>query len=95
MKYSQVEVILISFVVFFVVYLLLKIKNRNNEEIKIEDRQCPGCGGENFSLGKQVGFASIYSVKNPIIKGSHVTHVICKSCGRIVESYVEKPEEFK
>lgn len=95
MDFLQIELILLVFIIFFVIYVFLKINNGKKFETNTQDMECPCCGGKEFSIGKQMGFASIYSVKYPLTKGSHVIHIIGQSCGCIVESYVEKPESFK
>lgn len=95
MEFSHVSFALIAFSVFVVVYLILRKNSEKQINIKLEGRACPCCGSTEFALGKQIGLASIYSLKAPLTKGSHVIHVICLSCGHIDESYVEKPKNFK
>jgi len=44
-------------------------------------------------MGKQSGYAKMSSGRFNL--GSNILHVICTNCGFIIESYVEKPKNFK
>lgn len=90
---SEVNIVLGIFIIGLTLLYIFKGKNSTN--IKIEGKICPCCKNSEFELGKQIGIASIFSVKKPLTRGSHVTHVICTKCGYIVESYVEKPHNFR
>lgn len=55
--------------------------------------KCPKCGGTDFGTGKQSGYGRINSRNFNL--GSNILHTICISCGFIVESYAEKPKNFR
>lgn len=56
--------------------------------------KCPYCGGTEFILGKQSGYANIYVKKKFAFKEAELYHEICKSCGSVVRSYIEDPEKL-
>ena len=56
---------------------------------------CPKCGGQELGKGKQNTYANIYPVGKFSLVGSEVQHLICTSCGFILESYVTDPYIFK
>lgn len=60
---------------------------------KIIDDRCPYCGGSEFITGKQDGYAVVYGV-DTFWNGQVLYHVICRSCGSVVRSYVKKPERL-
>ncbi|GEN52660.1 transcription initiation factor TFIIIB [Halobacillus faecis] len=57
--------------------------------------ECPKCGGRELGRGKQNGYAVMLPINKAMSFGSEVEHIICTSCGYIVESYVKKPGKFK
>ena len=61
-------------------------------EAKIE--KCPYCGGVSFGVGYSVGQGSM-SVSKMGLSGCKVIHTICRNCGVIVLSQVERPNIFK
>ena len=61
------------------------------KDIQIES--CPKCGESEIGIGKQSGYARMESGK--LNFGSSIIHTICTNCGYIIESYVEKPDNFK
>ncbi|MBX0356869.1 transcription initiation factor TFIIIB [Halobacillus sp. Nhm2S1] len=57
--------------------------------------KCPKCGERELGRGKQNGYAVMLPINKAMSFGSEVEHIICTSCGYIVESYVKKPGKFK
>ena len=55
---------------------------------------CPKCGASEFGKGKQNGYAFMYPAGKMSL-GSKIEHLICISCGFIIESYVKNPRKFK
>ncbi|ASK64241.1 transcription initiation factor TFIIIB [Virgibacillus phasianinus] len=55
--------------------------------------ECPKCGGRDFGIGKQKGYAKMSSGRFNL--GSNIIHRICTNCGFIAESYAEKPRNFR
>lgn len=55
---------------------------------------CPKCGADKFGKGKQNGHASMIPI-GKMSFGSEIEHIICISCGFIIESYVKSPKKFK
>lgn len=55
--------------------------------------ECPKCGAREFGTGKQAGYAKMSSGRFNL--GSNIIHTICTNCGFIVESYAEKPKNFR
>ena len=51
--------------------------------------KCPFCGGENFIIVEQSGFANIHIRKGFSFKETPLMHQVCKNCGAIVKSYVK------
>lgn len=62
------------------------------EPIKIE--KCPYCGNTSIGIGYQLGQGSLSASKMGLT-GCKVIHMICRSCGSILYSRVEKPQIFK
>ncbi|GGB61710.1 transcription initiation factor TFIIIB [Virgibacillus dakarensis] len=58
-----------------------------------DDKECTKCVGREFGTGKQAGYAKMNSDRFNL--GSNILHTICTNCGFIVESYAEKPKNFK
>ncbi|MCR8642002.1 transcription initiation factor TFIIIB [Paenibacillus sp. N1-5-1-14] len=56
---------------------------------------CPKCGGQDIVKGIQSGYANVFPEAGIFKMGSEIVHVLCASCGFIIESYVKKPEKFK
>jgi hypothetical protein len=56
---------------------------------------CPKCGGQELGKGKQNAYGHMYPVGRVSLFGTEIQHIICTSCGLIVESYVTDPERFK
>lgn len=56
--------------------------------------KCPYCSGTEFILGKQSGYANVYVKKKLVFQEAALYHEICKSCGSVVRSYIEDPEEL-
>ena len=59
-----------------------------------EIEKCPYCGGTEFALGKQDGYAVVGA---PAFRFSStpLMHRVCLSCGTVVRSYVLKPEKLR
>lgn len=56
---------------------------------------CPYCGGTDFVIGKQAGYAAVIPEKDRIIlRGQILYHDICSKCGTVVRSYIKEPEKF-
>lgn len=54
---------------------------------------CPFCGAAEMLEGYQDAYGSISGKNNPL-GGSKLCHVVCRKCGTVVRSYVEKPEKL-
>ena len=54
---------------------------------------CPHCGGTETVSGKQIGQGCIVpgSAKT-FFFSTQVMHIICRSCGTVIRSYVTDPE---
>ena len=61
---------------------------------KIRDERCPYCGGSEFIKAMQVGQGGIIGIENQWGAGQYLYHVICRSCGSVVRSYVQYPEKL-
>lgn len=61
---------------------------------KIRDEKCPYCGGSEFIKAMQVGQGGIIGIENAWSSTSQLNHVVCRSCGSIVRSYVGDPEKL-
>lgn len=57
------------------------------------NEKCPYYNGKEFVTGIQQRGGSMTSMKNPA-QGTVIKHVICKNCGSIVRSYVDKTDIF-
>lgn len=51
--------------------------------------KCPYCGGTEFIVGEQSGFANVHVKKVFQFKETPLYHQICKVCGTVVRTYVE------
>lgn len=51
--------------------------------------ECPFCGGNDFIIAEQSGFANIHIKKGFSFKETPILHQVCKECGAIVKSYVK------
>lgn len=57
---------------------------------------CPYCGGTEMGKGKQFYQGAVYRYDAiTLLKGRPLIHIICKSCGTVVRSYVDDPEDLK
>lgn len=55
---------------------------------------CPWCGSEEITYGVQNGAADVRPAKPIAIARENLIHVICKKCGTVIRSYIEKPQKF-
>ncbi|NBI10069.1 hypothetical protein D1641_08555 [Colidextribacter sp. OB.20] len=57
---------------------------------------CPHCGGTKLVAGvqQQQGRVWPYPARG-LNLGQELIHIICKSCGTVVRSYVDYPEDLK
>jgi len=55
---------------------------------------CPKCRSSELGKGKQNEYAYMFPV-GKMSFGSEIEHLICTSCGYIIESYVKNPKKFK
>lgn len=62
--------------------------------MKEEIMKCQFCGGEEFVVAEQSGFANIHVKKGFSFKETPIMHQVCKSCGAIVKSYVKDIEKI-
>ena len=56
--------------------------------------KCPYCGEREFVAGIQQRGGSMTSTENPA-NGTAIKHVICRKCGSIVRSYVDRTDIFE
>lgn len=56
--------------------------------------KCPYCESTNLGIGYQFGQGSIAPSKMGF-SGCKIIHIVCRNCGSIVQSKVEKPSMFK
>jgi hypothetical protein len=63
--------------------------NENNKEL------CPLCNNHELGWGRQSGEGKVYPTDAIFSNGSAIYHLICKECGHILRSKVEKPHKFK
>ena len=60
-----------------------------------EQYKCPWCGCEDVVYGAQADKGKVRPAKNVTFnEGQILIHVICKSCGTVLRSYVKKPEKL-
>ena len=52
--------------------------------------RCPFCGQSEFILARQ--YAPEAYVSGQALFGQELKHVVCRSCGSVVRSYVANPE---
>ena len=57
-------------------------------------KECPYCGSDNLTKGYQAGDGMMYKDRIGAF-GSVIEHTVCKDCGSIVYSKVEKIEILK
>lgn len=69
----------------------LQIKREVSFVISDIDK-CPFCGGDEFIVGIQQGYAAVHG-EGMFTMGS-LKHVICTTCGVVVQSYVDDPEKL-
>jgi ribosomal protein L32 len=65
-----------------------------DERREINISKCPFCGGTQFAHGYQNGYAAITRAKS-LFKTSSIEHIICLSCGSIVNSRVKRINKFR
>ena len=59
------------------------------------EEKCPYCGGQEFVVGKQEGYATVSPAdKFLTFRSQALYHKICRSCGTVVKSYVKDPEKL-
>ncbi|HZJ78084.1 MAG TPA: hypothetical protein VFD52_04740 [Clostridia bacterium] len=65
-----------------------------NERREINISVCPFCNGREFALGIQGGYATI-SPKGSAFRASAIEHLVCLTCGSIVNSRVKRIRPFR
>ena len=56
---------------------------------------CPHCGGTETVIGKQSGEGRVFAEHAiTTVFGTRLFHVICRSCGTVIRSYVEDPDKL-
>lgn len=56
-------------------------------------KKYPYCGGEEFQLTYQGGYAALSVPGHPLL-GSSICHTVCLGCGSIVRSFVKEPRRL-
>lgn len=56
-------------------------------------RACPYCGGTEMIEAYQGGYGALSSRQSAFASCS-LNHIICRRCGSVVRSYVDKPEKL-
>jgi len=64
--------------------------NVNNDKYVL---RCPYCGGEEMIEAYQSCYGAVTATSN-ILGGRTLYHMICRSCGSVVRSYVKEPEKL-
>jgi len=59
-----------------------------------EIETCPYCGGTEFALGLQGGYAAVVAPEWKFAQ-TPIYHRVCLNCGTVVRSYVSKPEKLR
>lgn len=59
----------------------------------VQIRQCPYCGGTEFVEGYQSGYGAVTG-KESIWTSQFLRHIICRTCGSVVHSYIDNPEKL-
>ena len=64
--------------------------------IKMEEQyKCPWCGCKDVVYGVQADRGKVRPAnKITLNEGQVLIHVICKSCGTVLRSYVQNPEKL-
>lgn len=64
--------------------------------IKMEEQyKCPWCGCKDVVYGAQADRGKVRPARKIIFnEGQVLIHVICKSCGTVLRSYVQNPEKL-
>ena len=60
--------------------------------MKVYIERCPFCGYAEFIEAKQMQGEAY--VSGEALFGQQLNHIICRHCGSVVRSYVEKPENL-
>ncbi|MBQ8797610.1 MAG: hypothetical protein IJZ56_05405 [Oscillospiraceae bacterium] len=60
--------------------------------MKVYIERCPFCGYSEFIEAKQMQGEAY--VSGEALFGQQLNHIICRHCGSVVRSYVEKPENL-
>ena len=60
--------------------------------MKVCIERCPFCGYSEFIEARQ--YAPEAYVAGEALLGQELKHIICRHCGSVVRSYVEKPENL-
>ena len=56
---------------------------------------CPHCGATKTIVGKQSGHGGITPESAwTILNAQPLYHVVCRSCGTVIRSYVKDPQEL-
>lgn len=62
---------------------------------KINIKECPFCGGTEFTHGVQKDRAAVISTKSGWCKPESLYHIFCTKCGSVVRSYIYNPEKME
>lgn len=61
----------------------------------MEKYKCSWCGGEEVVYGVQADRGKVRPAQRTTFdEGQVLIHVVCKSCGTVLRSYVKNPEKF-
>ena len=55
---------------------------------------CPYCGGTETAEALQGGYAAIEKTRTIFPKRKDLYHIICLSCGTMIRSYIEYPQDW-
>ena len=58
--------------------------------MQVTIERCPFCGENEFILARQ--YAPEAYISGQALFGQELKHVVCRSCGSVVRSYVANPE---
>lgn len=60
--------------------------------MSVEIIRCPFCNGSEFVIAYQDAYGALTG--ESIWTGAKLNHQICRTCGSVVRSYVDKPEKL-
>lgn len=57
------------------------------------NKVCPYCGGTEFVIGIQGGYAAVRTEKLSF-RDRTLYHEICENCGTVIRSFIKEPDKF-